>query len=347
MKRFTIQTNTSESSEILCEEGIFSEMEERAEFIFTDSNVDALYGKAIREKFGGVPVFAMPAGEEHKNKETLFALLGEMKNAGLHRGDTLVCIGGGVVGDVGGLASALYMRGIGCIQVPTTLLSQVDSSVGGKTAIDFGGVKNLIGAFCQPKKVYVDGSFLKTLPAREIRCGLGEIVKHAALSESLFETLWNRQDELFSTEFLSEIIPENIAIKADVVRRDAHEQGLRKCLNLGHTTAHAFELSDGKLSHGEYVLIGILFESKIALEYAHADKEYLKKLCLLAKKALGEVRELPSAEEAVSFARLDKKNESNNQISLTVPVREGEFAFLQLSAEEYAAQLRKIRGTIC
>ena len=203
MNRFAIETEEKSTSEIVIERGIFSSIEERANFVFTDSNVYALYENKIKAKFKNVPVYAMTAGEEHKTKETLFDLLGEMKKAELTRGDTLVCLGGGVVGDVGGLASALYMRGISCIQIPTTLLSQVDSSVGGKTAIDFEGVKNMIGVFSQPKKVFVDCDFLKTLPQREIRCGLGEIVKHGALNGELFQKLNKNRDRLFDLDFLS------------------------------------------------------------------------------------------------------------------------------------------------
>src|SRR5699024_10094782 len=133
-----------------------------------------------------------------------------------HRNACLVCLGGGVVGDIGGLAASLYMRGIACIQVPTTLLSQVDSSVGGKTAVDFMGVKNLVGAFFQPKQVFADPAFFATLPPREIRCGLGEIVKHGALDGDIYDTLQANRDRLFDLTFLAEIVPTNIAFKARV-----------------------------------------------------------------------------------------------------------------------------------
>ena len=347
MNRFVIETEEKSTSEILIERGIFSKIEERADFVFTDSNVYALYKNQIKEKFPNAPVYAMPAGEEHKTKETLFCLLNEMKKAELTRGDTLVCLGGGVVGDIGGLAAALYMRGIACIQIPTTLLSQVDSSVGGKTAIDFEGVKNMIGVFSQPKKVYVDGDFLKTLPKREIRCGLGEIVKHGALDKELFQILSENRTRLFELDFLSEIVPKNIAIKADVVQRDANEKGLRKCLNLGHTTAHAFELSDKKLSHGEYVLLGILFEAEIAKRVVKdTEEDYLNELEVLAGLALGSVPKLTRASEAAPFARLDKKNRERGMVSLTVPVKGGGL-FLDLPYEEYLKLLEEIEGELC
>lgn len=348
MERIVVQTEEKRTSEIFIKRGIFSEIEERADFVFTDTNVYALYGERLQKKFPSVPVYAMPAGEEHKTEETLFRLLKEMKKAELNRGDTLFCVGGGVVGDIGGLAAALYMRGISCIQVPTTLLAQVDSSVGGKTAIDFSGVKNLIGVFSQPKRVYIDGDFLKTLPAREIRCGLGEIVKHGALDKELFSLLQKNRARLCDPDFLSDTVPQNIGIKADIVGRDANEQGLRKCLNLAHTTAHAFELFDKKLSHGEYVLVGILSEAEIAKRICKdADEAYLNELEEIALSALGGMPYLKNTDGAAQCARLDKKNRARGQIALTVPVRRGEYAFIDLPFEEYRKLLREIGEKLC
>ncbi len=348
MKSIVIQTEQKTTSEILIGQGLFSEIGERIDFLFTDLNVYAFYGAKLREKYPNVPTYAMHAGEKFKTKITLLNLLEKMRGAELKRGDTMLCFGGGVVGDVGGLAAALYMRGIDCIHVPTTLLSQVDSSIGGKTAIDFGGIKNLIGVFSQPKKVYVDSDYLKTLPPREIRCGLGEIIKHGALDRELFKILCDHRDRLSDLDFLSGIVPRNIALKADVVERDAHEKGLRKCLNLAHTTAHAFELSDRNLSHGEYVLIGILFEAEIAKRVLKdTDEEYLNELKELARLALGKVPKLIDAREAAQYARLDKKNTEQEKVSLTVPVRQGEYAFLDLPYEQYADFLAEIAETLC
>lgn len=348
MTKITIQSQIDQESEIAVERGIFYKTGVKADFVFTDSNVCALYRKAIEEAFPNVPVWAMPAGEEHKTEETLFSLLAKMKEAELHRGDTLVCLGGGVVGDIGGLAASLYMRGISCIQIPTTLLSQVDSSVGGKTAIDFMGVKNLIGAFFQPKKVFIDCEFLKTLPPREIRCGLGEIVKHGALSEEIFELLVKNKNRLFDLDFLSEAVPQNIAFKADVVRRDPHEKGIRKCLNLGHTTAHAFELAGKNLSHGEFVLVGILFEAEIAKRVlSDAEAGYLDELEELALTALGGMPELPDIDKAVRFARLDKKNQTRDKVFLTLPAGRGRYAFYELAFAQYERYLKEIGEKLC
>lgn len=345
MKEFVIPYSDGGESRILCGCNAFEEIVKTGGrcMVFTDTNVRALYGDKIAAHLPDAPVFAMQAGEEHKNESTLFALLSAMAEAQLHRGDTLVCIGGGVVGDVGGLASALYMRGLGCVQVPTTLLSQVDSSVGGKTAIDFHGVKNLIGVFKQPERVLIDGSFLKTLPAREIRCGLGEIVKHAALDGALFDTLLANKEKLSDCAFLTAIVPDNIAIKADVVKKDPKEKGLRKCLNLGHTTAHAFELCDGKLSHGEYVLAGIVYEAELAKAHVACEKEYLNELQNLARYALGGMPSMVSAREAAAFAKLDKKNTQAATIALTVPVARGKFALLELPFAVYCDELVRIQ----
>ena len=316
-------------------------------FLFTDETVFALYGKKVRAALGDIPVFAMPAGERYKTHETLFALLSAMAEAGLHRTACLICLGGGVVGDIGGLAASLYMRGIACIQVPTTLLSQVDSSVGGKTAIDFCGVKNLVGAFFQPREVFADPAFFATLPAREVRCGLGEIVKHGALSADIFDALQANRDRLSDLSFLAGIVPANIAFKAGVVRADPTEKGLRKCLNLGHTTAHAFELSDGKLSHGEYVLVGTLFEAEYAKSLEGSDETYLCALQALCLAVLGGMPSLPDAGEAARAALLDKKNTGKGSVVLTVPFAKGEWRLAELPAAKYAQTLAAIGRKLC
>ncbi len=349
MKKITLSLKGQKiKSNIVCKKGVLQKdlpallKKYPQAMVFTDSNVFALYGKKIKKYLGGVPLFVMPAGEENKTPETLFKLLSALAEAGLHRGGCLVALGGGVVGDIGGLASALYMRGIDCIQVPTTLLSQVDSSVGGKTAVDFNGVKNLVGAFKQPNCVLVDGAFLKTLPAREIRCGLGEIIKHSALNGELFDILIANEESLFDLAFLTQIVPLNIAHKANVVRADERETGLRKSLNLGHTTAHAYELCDGTLSHGEYVLIGTMVEAEIARQTRPCDGEYLDALIRLCQKALGALPLLPDAEQVAPFAALDKKNRSNTQITVTAPVSRGEYALIELAYGEYEERLKQI-----
>lgn len=343
--RLKSRTETGESV-IVCRKNIFSHelapmREEWLEggLVFTDENVLRLYGNQLKHYLGGVPVHAMPAGEKNKTEQTLFSLLRTMGEVGLRRNSTLIALGGGVVGDVGGLAASLYMRGIRCIQVPTTLLAQVDSSVGGKTAIDFCGVKNLVGAFHQPARVLADPIFLSTLPPREIRCGLGEIVKHGALCGELFDTLWENRTRLTEISFLADIIPQNIAFKAEIVRKDPREAGLRKCLNLGHTTAHAIELLGGELSHGECVLLGTALEARIARKHFSCDEAYLARLETLCLLALGTFPQI-DAKQAARLALLDKKNGKKGEVVLCVPTARGEYAFLSLGEEDYAEALQ-------
>ena len=351
MRTFSVTAKGSaERCRIVCRARALSGLKEavggRKAFVFTDENVLGLYGKAIRRALPEAFVYAMKAGENFKTPQTLFDLLGKMAEAKLNRASLLVALGGGVVGDVGGLAASLYMRGIACIQVPTTLLAQVDSSVGGKTAVDFCGVKNLVGAFHQPELVLVDPAFLGTLPPRELRCGLGEIIKHGALDGAIFDRL-AAQEDLFDLKFLAEIVPENIAYKLSVVRRDPHETGLRKCLNLGHTTGHALELADGMLSHGEYVLLGIIYEACLARAHADCDGEYLEALEALCRRVLAVDPAAFDVEKAAEAALLDKKNTSAGTVVITAPARKGEYVLIELPYEEYGRELAQIRRELC
>lgn len=354
MKTFKLVARPHENAvEIFCGAGVFAERLPRLvkdygkKFVFTDSNVFALYGDQIKALLGDVPVFVMEAGEKHKTEHTLFALLRAMAAAGLHRTDCLIAVGGGVVGDVGGLAAALYMRGIDCFQVPTTLLAQVDSSVGGKTAIDLDGVKNLVGVFSQAKAVIADPAFLDTLAPRELRCGLGEIVKHGALSAALFDRLLSAKNELRSLETLKSLVSDNIEFKASVVAQDEKESGIRKSLNLGHTTAHALELELKTLSHGECVLIGTIFEAELAKLHAECDGEYLDELIALCRYALVDLPQLPPFGRAARSALLDKKNTQEGNVVVTAPVKKGQYQLISLPFETYADEVEQIRRKLC
>ncbi len=310
-------------------------------FVVTDSNVYALYKAWFAEHFAGAEVFVLPAGEENKSFSSLYAILEKMTAAGLRRSARLFAVGGGVVGDIGGLAAALYMRGISCVQIPTTLLSQVDSSVGGKTAVDLGGVKNVVGAFYQPCEVLIDPRFLTTLPEREIKCGLGEIVKYAALNEEIFDRL-SSQENWLELSFLTGLISACVCHKAGVVERDEKESGERKSLNIGHTTGHAIELSSGR-SHGECVLLGMKLETKIAVAEGVCERAYGEAILTLVEKALS----LPPALEVdfstlgelASLAKSDKKNREDGNIQMAVAVNKGEWSMLSLPFEEYREAL--------
>lgn len=312
-------------------------------FVVTDGNVFALYRGWFDCYFAGAEIFVLPAGEESKTFQSLYGILERMAAAGLHRTSCLFAVGGGVVGDIGGLAAALYMRGISCVQIPTTLLAQVDSSVGGKTAVDLGGVKNIVGAFYQPCEVLVDPAFLRTLPPREIKCGVGEIVKYAALNGDIFDTLEKNTDKLTNLAFLTDLITACIRHKADVVQADEKENGERRSLNVGHTTGHAIELSVG-LSHGESVLYGMLFETRMAMRAGVCEKAFGERLAALVQKAI----DLPP-HAAVDFsgidadaekARADKKNLGDGNINMSVAKSKGAWTTLSLGFEEYREWLK-------
>ena len=340
MQKLTINT-PSVTSTIYCGEGAFRErtplLKGKQLFVVTDSNVYRLYSGLLRETFGDVSVHILPAGEKSKNAHNLLKILADMLKAGVTRSSTVIAFGGGVVGDIAGLAAALYMRGVSIVQIPTTLLSQVDSSVGGKTAVDFNGVKNIVGAFYQPYEVIVDPVFLTTLPKRELRCGLGEIIKYGALDEGIYKKLIAQKD-LFSTEFLESITYDCIAHKAAVVCADEHDTGgQRKTLNLGHTTGHAFELYYRRKSHGEFVLIGMIYEIYIARRLGKIEEGYARNLVGLIKKVLPSIPAYPDASKAAEFAKYDKKNKEVTHISLIAPHSEGESIEITLPAEEYCS----------
>lgn len=306
-------------------------------FVITDSNVNALYGGLIERAFPQAPVFVLPAGERSKNYSRLLQIFGRMIECGVTRKYTVIAFGGGVVGDIAGLAASLYMRGIEVVQVPTTLLSQVDSSVGGKTAIDFKSVKNVLGTFYQPSQVIVDPMFLKTLPPREIKCGLGEIVKYGAIDGDIYESLINNSDRLFDMEFLEGVTADCIRHKAKVVCEDEKDlTGARKTLNLGHTTGHAFELFYKRKSHGEFVLIGTYYELYIAEKKGACQGEYADSLRALIKKVIGKIPAYPRTEEAAKMAKYDKKNSEQSGVSLIAPKCKGESEELVLPLDEYS-----------
>lgn len=311
-------------------------------FVLTDSNVYALYSHLIKQYFFDAEIFVLKAGEEQKTFASLHDILSKMAGAGMHRNARLFAVGGGVIGDIGGLAAALYMRGISCVQIPTTLLAQVDSSVGGKTAVDLDGVKNIVGAFYQPCEVLVCPFFLQTLPKREMKCGLGEIVKYAGLNGDIFDKL-QQTECLDDLSFLSQLIEDSILHKIEVVERDEKETGERKSLNLGHTTGHAIELFY-HLSHGESVLFGAWIETKIAIENGVCEAEYGESLLKIIARAL-QIEPISSPDfskigDALVAAKADKKNLGDGKIRMAVAKRKGEWTELALDYEKYLASVQ-------
>ena len=238
---------------ILCDAGKYFNLNRKVAIV-TDTGVPKEYSMAIASQCKEARIITFPEGEENKNIDTFAYICKEMLTFGLQRKDAVIAVGGGVTGDMAGFAASAYMRGIDFYNVPTTLLSMVDSSVGGKTAIDFGGVKNILGAFYQPKGVLIDTDVLKTLEERQFSAGLAEVVKMSLTSDkdlfSLLEGgLWEKD--------ISEVILRALTIKKLVVEADEREGSLRKILNFGHTFGHGIEARGG-LYHGECVALGML-----------------------------------------------------------------------------------------
>ena len=235
-------------------------------FVITDAHVAGHFLKKLPQYTANI---ILPAGEQKKTIETVQKIWMAMNEAKLDRKALVINLGGGMVGDIGGFAASTYMRGVDFIQIPTTLLAQIDSSVGGKTGINFGGIKNLIGTFNQPVGVLIDTQTLQSLPKREFVSGFAEMIKHGLISDKdYFENVISKKPEEFSQEELVELITRSCAIKKQIVENDETESGSRKLLNFGHTIGHAIEAlsleTDNSLLHGEAVSIGMVAEAKIS-----------------------------------------------------------------------------------
>ena len=311
--------------------------------VVTNPTVNVLYGDAVQRSLNSagysVTMIEMPDGEEFKNAVTLNSVYDSLIEAGLDRSSFIVALGGGVVGDLAGFAAATFLRGIPFVQVPTTLLAQVDSSVGGKTAIDHPRGKNLIGAFYQPQLVLIDVETLSTLPKREYCAGLAEVVKYGiAIDGSFFDYLELHADALLAMEreCLMAVIQRCCELKAQVVELDEKETGLREALNYGHTLGHALETLAGyrSLVHGEAVAIGMALAARIcALRGECRDDDVSRIIKLL--KSLG----LPVTPPAVEPSRLldamlkDKKSREGS-INFICNQGIGNYTVARLSPEE-------------
>jgi len=300
--------------------------------LICNPTIGPLYGEAVSGSLrdaGFEPVYSeMRDGEDFKNLETCARLWDGLLKARLDRKSPVVALGGGVVGDVAGFIAATYMRGIPLIQVPTTLLAQVDSSVGGKTGIDHPEGKNLIGAFHQPRLVWIDTAVLDTLPVRELRCGLAEVIKYGVIADADFFAFLEREMEALlrlEPQTMGRVVRRCCEIKADVVARDEREGGLRAILNFGHTVGHSVEAEMGyrDLKHGEGVALGMVAETRLAVRLGVTPEETLTRLIALLKAA-----GLPVCLPRIDTGRLlhimtvDKKTQSG-QIRVVLPDRIG------------------------
>lgn len=279
--------------------------------VVTNETVGPLYLDILKSNLQGKAVASieLPDGEAFKTTDTLHTILDKLVEIGASRDTTVIALGGGVVGDVAGFAAASYMRGVGFIQVPTTLLAQVDSSVGGKTGINHAQGKNLIGAFYQPSVVLIDSDTLKTLPERELKAGLAEVFKYGAIADvEFFGWLEQNLDELLAgnAAALAYAIERSCTIKAEVVAEDEREAGRRAILNYGHTFGHAIEncLGYGEWLHGEAVAAGMLMAAELS---EISDEEIDRLRVLLERTGLPTAPPEIDADELLAAMSRDKK----------------------------------------
>jgi 3-dehydroquinate synthase len=317
--------------------------------VVTNPTVAQLYLDTLDTALTGagfevVPVL-LPDGEEHKDLQSLAVIYDRLIAERLDRRSCVVALGGGVIGDLAGFAAATYLRGVPYVQVPTTLLAQVDSSVGGKTGVNHRDGKNLIGAFYQPKLVLIDVALLKSLPRRELIAGLAEVIKYGIIEDpALFSLLEKEMAKVvgLDRDLLIKIVTTSCTIKARVVEKDEREADYRAVLNFGHTIGHALEAATGyrQFLHGEAVAVGIVKAATISVQQGFCDAKTFERVCNLVAKA-GLPSELPaglSKQGLVKGMEVDKKS-AGGSIKFVMCAGIGKTRFHWLPAEAILAAL--------
>ena len=334
----TVDTGSNESYPVYITKGNIEEIidliniRSRKVLIVTDTNIPSKYINEVRSEALESYVIKIQAGEENKSIDSYLKIMDALSTNTFTRTDAIVALGGGVVGDLAGFASSTYMRGIDFYNIPTSLLAMVDSSIGGKTAIDYKDTKNIIGSFYQPKAVLIALNTLKTLPERELHNGLVESIKIAAcFNKDLFERI-EKTSDLYND--LLYIIHSSLEIKANVVRKDEKEKGLRKVLNFGHSLGHVFEIlskqTSSPLLHGEAVGIGMLYYSSDNVK--ERIKNVLEKYNL-PTKLNDELKVVITKDNLIKKLSLDKKI-INGKLNAVYVKEIGEFEFLSLEIDK-------------
>ena len=324
----TISVATGSPYNILIERGLIKNCGEEIRkvskakrvMVISDSNVFPIYGDTVINslKDNGFEVFSciFEAGEHSKKLETIYTFYNELVNNGFTRSDLIVALGGGVTGDMSGFAAATYLRGIEFVQIPTSLLSQVDSSVGGKTGVDIPQGKNLVGAFWQPNVVLIDPDTLDTLTDHFFADGMGEVIKYGCIKNT---ELFNTLEEKDAKDIIDDIIYECVKIKRDVVERDEHDHGERALLNFGHTLGHAIEKEynfEG-ISHGQAVAVGMVMMTKASEKANITPTGTADRIAKLCEKYNLPTTDKTPVENIVKSSFSDKKSSASN-ISLIV-----------------------------
>lgn len=309
-------------------------------FVVTDSNVYPLYFEKVKETLekAGFSVFhsVIEAGETSKSINSLTNLYRECINCNITRTDLIIALGGGVVGDVTGFLASTYLRGLKLIQVPTTLLSQIDSSVGGKTAVNLPEGKNLVGTFYQPDLVIIDPDVLDTLPERELSAGISEAIKYGVIRDRSMLDLMKNIDT--SKKNIEEIIEKSITIKRDVVEKDEFDKGERMILNFGHTVGHAIEKA-GEYSeyiHGEAVALGMICAIEVAVKLGYAKNEEVEFLKGIIKENNLPLKTSYNATECLKAILNDKKMEGS-ELNVIMPVGLGNCQIIKITPNAFSS----------
>ncbi len=304
----SIQNNPSE---LLAD--FFANRQYSSMAVLTDTNTYKYCYPLVKSALPQHSVFTIAAGEEHKNLEACTIVWQKLTELQFDRHSLLIVLGGGVIGDLGGFCAATFKRGIDFVLMPTTLLAQVDASVGGKLGIDFNQFKNHIGVFCEPVATLICPAFLTTLPARELRSGFAEIIKHCLISD---KKMWDviRTKSLEDQDWAT-LIPHSVAFKKQVIETDPREKGLRKILNFGHTVGHAIESSflnsGNRLFHGEAIAVGMIAEACIAKSQNLITRADLVEIATYINQIYPKVILPSSFDEIIKLMAQDKKNKGN------------------------------------
>ncbi|MCR4393870.1 MAG: 3-dehydroquinate synthase [Dehalococcoidales bacterium] len=335
-----VQVHTENSYRIYIGSGVIERISEilkendlsNRAVVITNDVVANLYGPFLMESLNkngiGADILTVPDGEEQKSLHMAAKLYGHLSRLKSERSTAILALGGGVIGDLAGFVAATYMRGLPLIQIPTTLLAQVDSSIGGKVAVNHRSLKNMIGTFYQPRLVLTDISLLKSLADQEMKNGLAEVIKYGIIRDSeLFQILENNLDKIRAHDqaILEEIVARCASIKAGIVQTDERDTGLRNILNFGHTTGHAIEtVTRFKISHGQAVALGMIVAAEIAREMdLLSEGEVARIISIIEKAGLAtRISELNSA--SILRAMKHDKKVTSGKIRFILPVAIGE-----------------------